>query len=282
MTRPLLESLIREILAEAEKLKPRPPGYEEALRDTERTNQSIADEFGVSEPTVRKDRKALGVEPRPRGGPYNKKVRPPGYEEALRDTTRSIKRIAADFGLVSRTVHNDRIDRGIVTGRETGRPGSARPRPPGYEEALRDAEKTAQSIADEFGFESTTVYRDRADRGIVTGRELGPGGSARPRPPGYDEALRDTERSSRSIASQFGLAYVTVRKDRKDRGIVTGRELGPRASGSPQVYEEDPEEEELTYDDVLWDLTRSDQQVANMFGVSPRKVANDRQRLGIL
>jgi hypothetical protein len=229
MAKSLLESLIREILAEAEKLKPRPPGYEEALRDTERTNQGIADDFGVSEPTVRKDRKALGVEPRPRGGPYNKKMRPPGYEEALRDTTRSIKRIAADFGLVSRTVHNDRIDRGIVTGRETGRPGSARPRPPGYEEALRDAEKTAQSIADEFGFESTTVRRDRIKR-----------------------------------------------------GIVTGRELGPRASGSPQVYEEDPEEEALTYDDVLWDLTRSDQQVADMFGVSPRKVADDRARLEIV
>jgi hypothetical protein len=345
-----------------------PPGYEEALRDTERSADSIADEFGVSKLRVLRDRSRSSIESkdahatlekidqvsrseqlplpsldpvvtslkdqladleepqdapappqesfadrlerlerewkdriarienlenelrdrlsklgRPSQGGY-RRPRPPGYEEALRDTTRSLQSIADEFGFSEATVHRERKELGVETGRELGPGGSHRARSPSYEEAIRDTTRSVQSIADEFGVSKAVPFRDRRRLGIVTGREFGPGGSARPRPAGYEEALRDTTMTSQSISDDFGVPESTVRKDRKVRGIVKSREFGSGRSARLQSpdYREESEQGSLTYDDVLWDLTRSDQQVADMFGVSPQRVRNDRSKLEIV
>ena len=183
--------------------------YEDALRDTSRSQKSVADEFGFSSGKVLKDRRAMGIVTDLTGGP--KKSRPAGYDDAMRDTNRSSYDVASEFGINPSTVNSDRRQAGVVTGL-IGGPARGH-RSPEYEEAIRDVTRTLSSIHDEFGIPRDVITGDRAKLGIDTGRA---GGIARrQRPEGYDEAILDTTRSLKSIADEFGVSDVTVLRDRR-------------------------------------------------------------------
>lgn len=164
-----LRRIIREALEDPSRPYPqshtykiRPPGYEEALLDLKRAHSSIAAEFGFSSATVSNDRKKIGVflEPGRPGRPPGT-TRPAGYVEALRDTSRTLKSISAEFGLSLSAILKDRKALGIVTGREVGPEARDRARIPGYALALQDPSRSVRSIADEFGIDLQLIYNDR-------------------------------------------------------------------------------------------------------------------------
>jgi len=311
MTKSLLESLIREILSEGRQSIPRSPGYDEALRDTNRSQQSIADEFGLSRTAVLKDRRPLGIVTGLKGGP-GKESRPPSYDEALRDTSRSSYDVANEFGFNPATVASDRRDAGIVTGLIGGPPRKVRTAE--YEAAIRDATRTSKSIHDEFGIPLEIITNDRRVLGIETG--LKGGQPRRARPPGYEEALRDSSRSLQSVASEFGVSGPTVLRDRRALAIPASKDFERRQAISlPDSYEEEMQspaiqsmsieddfetsdaaavgDKESTgddgrrrsrppgYEEALRDVTRTHQEVADAFGFNLMMIRRDRQALGL-
>jgi hypothetical protein len=63
---------------------------------------------------IRRDRQALGLKMPLRDRPGRpRSARPPGYEEALQDVTRTHQEVADAFGFSFRTVSRDRQDAGI-------------------------------------------------------------------------------------------------------------------------------------------------------------------------
>ncbi len=286
----------------------RPPGYDEALRDTNRSQQSIADEFGLSRTAVLKDRRSLSIVTGLKGG-ASKEDRPPGYEEALRDTSRSSYDVANEFGFNPATVASDRREAGIVTGLIGGPPRKVRTAE--YEAAIRDATRTTKSIHDEFGIPLEIITNDRRVLGIETG--LKGGQPRRARPPGYEEALRDSSRSLQSVASEFGVSGPTVLRDRRALSIPTSKGVEGRQTISlPDSYEEDPaissmsieDDSEISdttivsdrestgdtgrrrprsmgYDEALRDTTRTYNSIADEFGLNVRTIIRDRKALDL-
>ncbi len=271
MAKSLLESLIREILSESYSI-PRPPGYEEALRDTERTNQSITDEFGISMKTVFRDRKARGITTGREKGPDSAgRQEMPGYEDALHDKNRSLRDIAAEFEISPAAVFNDRKARGIqqkgtsapTYGRnpEKAMRGGAlvKEMPPEYYRMLGNA--PIKTIADLFGVSGVKVMADIKREGVPN---FGKGRPPKKMPDEYYDLLG--KMSDLNLGTRFGVSVAKVIRDRLEAGIESYGESGP--VDVPDEYYE-----------ALGNAT--DQEVADRFGVSSQKVMTDRQILDI-
>lgn len=270
-----ISRLIRSILTEASK-RPRPPGYEEALRDTSRSVASIARDFsesGINAVMVSKDRNAIGIRsPRAR-----LPERPEGYEEAIRDRSISANDIVARFGVSLSAVYMDRSRLGDVLPHEAyaedlaktatpvshtskvqkgGRP--VKEMPSEYYAMLGQA--PIRVIADTFGVSEAKVSADMYRLEIP---QFGRGRPVKEMPQAYYDSLG--KMSDLDVSKAFNVTNAKVLHDRTRLGIA------PYSAGTLDMPEE--------YYAALGKAT--DTEIADAFGVSRVKVSYDREKAGI-
>jgi hypothetical protein len=235
MSTSILLDLIREILNEGNKPIPRPPGYEEAVRDRSRTLSDVASAFGVSISTVSNDRRKLGnpfgeeaaklaalATPVSTSSPVQKggrpiKEMPPEYYEMLGRAP--ISKIAEMFGVTDYKVSVD-MHRLEIPQFGKGRP--AKQMPQEYYDTL--GKVSDDDVVKKFRVSNQKVATDRARLGIP------PYSSGKlDMPPEYYAMLGKT--TDTEIADRFGVARQKVSHDREAAGIepffMTGQVLDP-------------------------------------------------------
>ena len=271
-----VRELVRSILTEASK-RLRPPGYEEALRDTSRSVASIARDFsesGINAVMVSKDRNAIGIRS-PRARPPGE--RPEGYEEAIKDRSISANDIVTRFGVSLSAVYMDRSRLGDVIPHEAyaedlaktatpvshasrvqkgGRP--VKEMPSEYYAMLGQA--PIRVIADTFGVSETKVSADMYRLEIP---QFGRGRPVKEMPQAYYDSLG--KMSDLDVVNAFNVSNAKVLHDRTRLGIA------PYSAGALDMPPE--------YYAALGKAT--DTEIADAFGVSRPKVSYDREAAGI-
>ena len=201
--------------------------------------------------------------------------RPPGYEEAARDRSRTLSDVASEFGVSISTVSDDRRKQGNPFGEEAaelsalatpvstsspvqkgGRP--IKEMPPEYYEMLGHA--PVGKIAEMFG---VTDYKVSADMHRLEIPQFGKGRPAKQMPQEYYDTLGKIPDDE--ISKTFGAGKQKVVIDRARLGIP------PYSSGKLDMPPE--------YYAILGKTT--DTEIADRFGVSRAKVSYDREVAGI-
>jgi hypothetical protein len=237
MSTSILRNLISEILSEGRRPIPRPPGYEEAVRDRSISANDIVARFGVSLSTVYMDRSRLGdVIPheayaedlaktatpvshtsRVQKGGRPVKEMPPEYYEMLGHAP--IRVIQATFGVSDAKVSADMYRLEIP---QFGRGRPVMQMPQDYYDSL--GKMPDDDIVTTFNVSKTKVLNDRERLGIPSYSS-----GTLDMPEEYYAALGKA--TDQEIASAFGVSNTKVLYDRRKAGIEpvfnTGQVLDP-------------------------------------------------------